>query len=280
MANRAGGEAARGDFFLLAGCVAIALLALALPRPWAQGLSAALRSTALRPMVVLQARAAGDFTARFRLTAIQHDLDSLALMIQDAGAVRHENDNLRALAALRTRLSLAYVAAEVLHRPAATDRRMLLIDVGTLAGVDSFAAVVTAEGLLGAVWSADRSASSVMTWAHPEFRASAVTGDGRVLGLIQPSAVLEGRQPLLELRGVALRDSLRLGTVVYTSGLGGVFPRGIPVGTVTAIGQDEMGYERVYRIRPFVNPGSVSHVLVLTAPHDSLFLPLPGGELP
>lgn len=280
MAQRGGGETARGDFLLLAGCVAIALLALALPRPWAQGLSTALRSTALRPMVLLQARAAEDFTARFRLTAIQHELDSLALLIQDAGAVRQENDNLRGLAALRSRLSQAYVAAEVLHRPAATDSRMLLLDVGTAVGVDSFAAVVTAEGLLGAIWSAGRSASSVMTWAHPEFRASAVTGDGRVLGLIQPSSVVEGRQPLLELRGVALRDSLRLGTVVYTSGLGGVFPRGIPVGTVTAIGQDEMGYERVYRIRPFVNPGRVSHVLVLTAPRDSLFLPLPGGELP
>jgi rod shape-determining protein MreC len=91
---------------------------------------------------------------------------------------------------------------------------------------------------------------------------------------------MEGRQPLLELRGVALRDSLALGTTVFTSGLGGVFPRGIPIGTVARIGRDELGYERVYLIRPFVNPGVVSHVLILTAPRDSTFLPLPGGEGP
>lgn len=280
MRRRAGRETPRGDLFLFAGCVALALIALALPRSWAQGLTAALRSTAFRPMVALQTRAAEDLTARFRLKGIQQQRDSLALVIQQQGALRQENDNLRSLVELRQRLVHPYVAAEVLHRPASTEGRMLLVGAGTAVGVDSFAAVVTSDGLLGAVWNAGPRTSSVMTWSHPEFRASAVTGDGRVLGLIQPSPAMEARQPLLELRGVALRDSLTIGTKVYTSGLGGVFPRGIPIGVVARIGRDELGYERVYLVRPFVNPGVVSHVLILTAPRDSTFLPLPGGEGP
>jgi len=253
------------------------LIALALPRPWVQGLTAGLRTTALRPLVLLQTRAAQDFTARFRLTTIQRQRDSLALAVQEHAAVRQENANLRSLIGLRQRLSRPYVGAEVLHRPTATDARMLLVGAGTSGGVEAFAAVVTADGLLGVVWSAGAGASSVMTWAHPEFRASAVTGDGAVSGMVQPSAVVEGRQPLLQLRGVALRDSLPLGTIVYTSGLGGVFPRGVPIGSVSAVGREEMGYERIYQLRPFVNPGLVSHVLLLTAPRDSLFLALPGG---
>lgn len=280
MGRRAGRETARGDLFLFAGCVALALIALALPRSWAQGLTAALRNTAFRPMVILQTRAAEDLTARFRLKGIQLQRDSLALAIQQQAALQQENDNLRSLVGLRQRLVHPYVAAEVLHRPASTEGRMLLVGAGRSVGVDSFAAVVTADGLLGAVWNAGPTTSSVMSWAHPEFRASAVTGDGRVLGMVQPSPSMEGRQPLLELRGVALRDSLTLGTKVFTSGLGGVFPRGIPIGTVARIGRDELGYERVYLIRPFVNPGFVSHVLILTAPRDSTFLPLPGGEGP
>ncbi len=280
MGRRAGRETARGDLLLFVGCVALALIALVLPRQWAQGLTATLRTTAFRPMVILQDRAAEDLTARFRLKGIQQQRDSLALAIQQQGALRQENDNLRSLVTLRQRLARPYVAAEVLHRPASTEGRMLLVGAGTTVGVDSFAAVVTAEGLLGAIWNAGPTSSSVMTWVHPEFRASAVTGDGRVLGLVQPSPAMEGRQPLLELRGVALRDSLTIGTTVFTSGLGGVFPRGIPIGTVAKIGRDELGYERVYLIRPFVNPGIVSHVLILTAPRDSMFLPLPGGEGP
>lgn len=277
MGRRGGHETARGDLLLLAGCVAFGLVAMALPRPWVQGLITSLRQTALRPIVMLQERATEDFSARFRLRGIQGQHDSLALRLQEEATLLQENANLRALLDLRPRLPRPYLAAEVLHRPTLTDSRMLLIGVGKRVGVDSFAAVVTAEGLLGTVWSVGQHASSVMTWAHPEFRASAVTAEGGVLGVIQPSSVLANQQPLLELRGVALRDSLPLGTIVYTSGLGGVFPRGIPIGTVSEVGQDELGYERIYQVRPFVNPGAVWHVLVLTAPRDSVFLPIPGG---
>ncbi len=279
MGRRAGHDTARGDLLLLAGCVAFALIAMALPQPWVQGLTTSIRRTALRPLVFLEERAKEDYSARFRLQGIQAQRDSFALEVQGHVTLGRENDNLRALLALRPRLSRPYLPAEVLHRPTLTDSRMLLIGVGTRVGVDSFAAVVTADGLLGTVWSVGPNASSVMTWSHPEFRASAVTAEGGVLGLVQPSSVLENQQPLLELRGVALRDSLALGTIVYTSGLGGVFPRGIPIGTVSAVGQDELGYERIYQVRPFVNPGAVWHVLVLTAPRDSVFLPIPGGEV-
>ena len=143
MGRRAGRETARGDLFLFAGCVALALIALALPRSWAQGLTAALRNTAFRPMVILQTRAAEDLTARFRLKGIQLQRDSLALAIQQQAAMQQENDNLRSLVGLRQRLVHPYVAAEVLHRPASTEGRMLLVGAGRSVGVDSFAAVVT-----------------------------------------------------------------------------------------------------------------------------------------
>jgi hypothetical protein len=55
-----------------------------------------------------------------------------------------------------------------------------------------------------------------------------------------------------------------LGTLVLSSGLGGVFPKGIPVGTVIGTVREEAGWERVYRLRPAANPGSAAHVLVLT----------------
>ena len=62
----------------------------------------------------------------------------------------------------------------------------------------------------------------------------------------------------LELRGVPYRDSVPLGTLVLSSGLGGVFPKGIPVGTVIGTVREEAGWERVYRLRPAANPGSAA----------------------
>ncbi len=275
MRDRGRQGAGRGDLLLLAVCTGLALIALAMPRPWSSTLVAAIRRTVLSPVVSVQNRAEQDRTARFSLETIQHARDSLAQVALATAAVRQENNNLRSLLGLRARIARAYVSTEILHRPTPIDPRMLLLGDGTDDGVQLFDPVVTADGLLGFVWSVGRVSAAALTWRHPEFRASAVTGDGRVLGIVAPTNPGDGDQVLLQLRGVALRDSLAAGTVVYTAGLGGVYPRGIPIGTVREVGIDALGYERLYVVVPFVNPGTVSHAIVLTTPRDSLFLPLP-----
>jgi rod shape-determining protein MreC len=58
--------------------------------------------------------------------------------------------------------------------------------------------------------------------------------------------------------------------MVLSSGLGGVYPKGIPVGTVTGLAGERAGWERVYRLQPAANPGSVAHVLVLVVPGSDL----------
>lgn len=276
MRDRGGHGAARRDAYLLAVCTGLALVALAMPLVWSASLVASVRRSVLRPLVAMQARAEQDRTARFSLVAIQFSRDSLAQIVLAGDAVRQENDNLRELVGLRARVTRPYVAAEVLHRPTPTDSRMLLLGDGQVKGIEPFDPVVTAEGLVGYVWNAGPHSAATLTWQHPEFRASAVTGDGRVLGMISPMTSGEYGQVVLQLRGVALRDSLALGTMVYTAGLGGVYPRGIPIGSVVTVELDALGYERVYRVMPLVNPGMISHVIVITTPRDSLFLPLPG----
>ena len=275
MRTRGGQGAAQSDLLLLGICVAVALTALALPSNWSAGLSASIRRTVLRPLIAAQTRAEQDRLARFDLAAIQFSRDSLAQIVLQTASVREENDNLRSLFALQGRVVRPFVATEVLHRPTPVDPRMLLLGGGGRRGIAAFDPVVTAEGLVGYVWSVGPGSSSALTWQHPEFRASAVTGDGRVLGIVSPTTPSEGGHVILQLRGVALRDSLELGAVVYTAGLGGVYPRGIPIGTVRDVVLDALGYERIYLVWPFVNPGRASHVSVITAPRDSVFLPLP-----
>lgn len=276
MRDRGGHGAARRDAYLLAICAGLALMALAMPRPWAASLVAGVRRSVLRPLVAVRARAEQDRTARFSLEAIQSTRDSLAQIVLAGEAVRQENVNLRELVGLRERIRHPYVPAEVLHRPTPTDARMLLLGNGQSDGIEAFDPVVTADGLLGYVWSVGPHSAATLTWQHPEFRASAVTGDGRVLGMVSPTTSGDLGQVVLQLRGVALRDSLALGTMVYTAGLGGVYPRGIPIGSVESVDLDALGYERVYRVMPLVNPGMVTHVIVITTPRDSVFLPLPG----
>ena len=275
MREYGGREETRGDLLLFAVCIGVALVALVLPDSWSQALAAGVRRTVLRPIVLMSEKGRANNEARFRLVGIERSRDSLALLVQGTAITRRENDNLRSLIALRQRIAHPYVAAEVLHRALPTDQRTLLIGGGSIDGVTEFDPVVSPEGLLGYVWRTGPRSAVVMTWSHPDFRASAVTSDAAVLGVIMAAPAPDGRQPMLQLTGVPFRDSLPLGTEVFTAGLGGVYPRGIPVGKVVSAEIDPFGYERVYRVMPFANPGTASHVLVLTAPRDSLFLELP-----
>ncbi len=280
MRGSPGQDAARTDFFLFTGCIALALLALALPRSWSFSIAAALRQTVLRPVVAIQARANQDRTSRFSLHSVERSRDSLAVLVQQQDALRRENDNLRGLVGVRARLTTASVSAEVLHRPTVTDARMLLLDAGSASGVRNFDPVVTAEGLIGYIVSTGPHSSSALTWANPDFAASAMTADGRVSGFIHPAPGLNASGPTLELTGVALRDSLPRGTSVLTAGAGGTFPRGIPVGRIVSMAPEVNGYGGIYRVIPFASPGAASHVIILISPRDSVFpapsrLPLP-----
>ncbi|MES1259877.1 MAG: rod shape-determining protein MreC [Gemmatimonadota bacterium] len=269
-----GQEAARSDVLMFVGCVSLALVALALPRSWALSVASGLRQTALRPIVALEARAERDRRARFALAGVEHTSDSLSILAQQQAALRRENEILRGIAGVRAGLSHPGVSAEVLHRPTVTDSRMLLLDVGAAEGVQMFDPVVTADGLIGSIVTTSAHNSSALTWANPDFAASAITSDGSVSGFVHPSTSGIGPNTILELQGIPLRDSLANGTIVMTAGSGGTYPRGIPIGRIVGIGREVNGYDRIYRVIPFAAPGEASHVIVLTSPRDSLYLKL------
>jgi rod shape-determining protein MreC len=252
----------RRDTVLFILCLGLSIVTLFSPRAWGYGLADTLRETVLAPLVWLQARAEEGRTSRARFKAVAAQRDSAAYLAQFLPSLRAENERLRQLLRLSQRLNTSYVPAEVLHQPQATDGRTLLLSVGSRQGISPFNPVIAPEGLIGVILSVTPRSSIAMSWAHPEFRVSAFTVTGNALGVVAPSSEGNG-DGVLELRGVPYRDSVPLGTLVLSSGLGGVFPKGIPVGTVTGTVREEAGWERVYRLRPAANPGSTTHVLIL-----------------
>jgi rod shape-determining protein MreC len=268
----------RRDTVLFVACLALSLVGLLSPAAWGRGVSEGLRDTVLLPLVWLQTHAEEGRTSRERLRAITLQRDSAAYLAQGLPTLLAENERLRQLLALSRRLSTPYVAAEVLHQAQATDGRTLLLNVGTKEGISEFDPVVAPEGLIGVVLSASEHTSIVMTWAHPEFRVSAFTVTGNANGLVAASPSGTVGEGALEFRGVPYRDSVPAGTLVLSSGLGGVYPKGIPVGSVTGVIREQAGWERVYRLLPAANPGSAAHVLVLVANADADLAPAFPGD--
>lgn len=253
----------RWDTVAFVVCLALAAVARVAPDGVQEVMAAGTRLTVLAPLLAIQHQAELFRTYRTRLTGVMADRDSMAMAAMDVTALREENDRLRELLALAPRLQTEFVSAEVLHQAGPADGLTLLLSAGSAQGIHSLAPVLAPKGLIGVVRSADRTHAVAIGWQNPDFRASAMTLDGEVFGIVAPSAAGGAGAPLLELTGVPFGQRVAPGTRLYTAGFGAVYPRGIPIGEVIGEGRETEGLSRTYLVQPAAHPASVSHVIVL-----------------
>ncbi|MCC7052328.1 MAG: rod shape-determining protein MreC [Gemmatimonadaceae bacterium] len=256
----------RTDLALLGAAVACALAALVLPTAARDRVQGALRSSVVAPLVSAQAWAERGRSAISDHGRLITRVDSLALASQAVEPLRSENDRLRALLGLGQRLGWGFVATELLHPPRGGDEHVVLLAAGSAAGVRAFSPLVVPEGLIGMVTSAAANSATAILWTHPDFRVSATTTDGAAFGIVAAHLGSGADRFLLEMRGVPFRSELKPGTLIVSSGLGNVFPRGIPIGVVLRETKTIEGWARTYLIRPIVSPDDASAAVVLLPP--------------
>ena len=259
----------RVDFLLFIGCLIAAAVALVLPLQMRDPLAEVLRRSVVAPLVNLQSNAERWHAAWQLSEERTARLDSAVMRGFNAVALQSENDELRKLLGLGARLHTGFVPAEAVHNAVREDVvTTLTLTAGTRAGIKVYSPVVSPEGVVGLVQTADPSISIAILFSHPDFRASAMSGDGTSFGIVYPhlqQSLSGSGEYLLELRGVPFRTTLPAGTMIYTSGLGGTFPRGIPIGSVLRELKTAEGWTRTYLLQPSVNPAKVNSVMVLTS---------------
>ncbi|HEY0969533.1 MAG TPA: rod shape-determining protein MreC, partial [Gemmatimonadales bacterium] len=276
MPRTAVSQGGRADAVMAMILAVLALAGLVVPAKVRDPVAAAVRRSVGVPLVALQERA-----ERTRMSFLAHDstsriIDSLALRTSDISALEAENERLRALLGLGARVRWGFLVTDAspgtpdggfVSADALGDRSLgrevtLTLDVGSRSGVAPYLPVVAPAGLVGRVRTVDPTTSLVTLYSHEDFRASAMTSDQRVVGIVRPHLGDEGDY-LLEMGGVEVRNQLEPGTVIYTSGLGGTFPAYIPVGVVLRELDRDALWERTYLLRPMVRPGDIRSVLVL-----------------
>jgi rod shape-determining protein MreC len=271
---RTGRISSRTDVVLFGACVALSLLAMALPIQVREPVASALRRTLVAPLLKLQ-----EGSERWRaayLSSQREELkrDTLALAAARVPTLENENDRLRKLLGLGSGLKWGFIPAEALQGRGRAEDFTVTLSAGSNAGVRERSLVVAPEGIVGLVQTVDPTLSLAILFAHPDFRVSAMSADGSAFGIVQPhvtssgssrdQAFLRSERYLLEMRGVPFRATLKPGAVVYSSGLGGIYPKGIPVGVVMGEIKTTEAWARTYILRPAVNPAELSAVMILT----------------
>lgn len=237
-----------------------------MPDVYKDGLGHAVRATLLRPFTAVQ-RGAADRAGRYAdAAALRAERDSLASFLVGQATLAAENRQLRQLLGFRERLTYSYVAAETSPMAGPGADGTYRLSAGRRDGVLDGAPVITAEGLAGQVGQLGGESSTMLAWTHPNFRVSVMTVDGETYGVAEPLPGPGGGEEMLGFSPVAFHTAPDTGTLIVTSGDGGVYPRGIPVGRVAASGTDPRGWQRIYYVRPLVSPAQLGHVLVLGPP--------------
>jgi rod shape-determining protein MreC len=237
-----------------------------LPPAHQQPVREAIRGTVLRPFLAFQVQIAERRNRMADITVIRSQRDSLAALAAAQATLAEENRRLRSLLGLAGRAGEEFVPADLLRLGVGAAESTFMIAAGADQGVRVGSPVIAPEGLLGMVREVEPNRAHAIDWTHPDFRVGAMTAEGDAYGMVEPRRGRYREEDLLALTGAPFHTDIRPGRRIVTSGRGGVYPRGILVGTVIGIEEADTGWRKSYLIRPAVRPEAATQVLVGVAP--------------
>ncbi len=183
----------------------------------------------------------------------------LALEVYRLEEVKRQNERLESLLNFVQRAPVEFVACRVVSGGLGEKANIFVIDKGAEHGLTVNLPVLVPEGLVGKTIEVDKRWSVVQLFTHPDFRVS-VKPSGKEERMIAGA----GPGGTLSLYNIPIRSSLETGDLIVSSGMGGIFPKGIPVGRVTELKrEEERGIQMRAELEPVVNLDRVSEVLVL-----------------
>jgi rod shape-determining protein MreC len=187
-----------------------------------------------------------------------------ALAVQNT-AIARENDQLHSLLGWQQQAPWKLKLANVVLRDPANWWHTVQIDLGSRDGLRENLPVLTADGLVGRVSAVGLTRSQVVLIGDPNCRVSAlVDNPAHDTGIIGAGGPVD--TALVELTYLSGGANLKPGQNVFTSGLGGVFPKGIPLGQVVDSRPVEFGLYTEARVKLSVDLGALEQVWVLLNP--------------
>jgi rod shape-determining protein MreC len=155
----------------------------------------------------------------------------LSQISQQYLALKHENERLRELLSSRSRLSADVLIAELVSVVPTLDTHQIVIDKGSNSGVYIGQAVLDSEGLFGQVVEVSPITSRVLLITDTRHAVPVEVNRNGVRSIAGGT----GRMDELVLEHVPVTADITEGDLLVSSGLGGRFPRGYPVGTVESV---------------------------------------------
>lgn len=191
-------------------------------------------------------------------------LDEFATVQAEVTTLRTENAELKEIVGKTDSLrDYNPIQATVIARNPDQWEEKIILDKGTNSGVQENMAVITAQGLIGKVILTTPLTSTVelVSTQNPNYRVSAMVigGNEDVFGLIEG---FDAEREELLLKRIDADIDIKEGQQVISSGLGGIFPRGLVIGEITEVAIDEFGLTKLAYVRPAADFMLLDHVMI------------------
>lgn len=268
------------SFLYWAALIAAAIILLNLPAAATGRLRGAVRE-ALAPLhgalarMALRAReTAGHLRGLGGLVGENRRMaEELALLrrrVHDLSALEAENEDLRAQLGFRRADRRPLLPAEVIARDPAGWWQTVRLDRGARDGLRPDLAVITTDGLIGRTIEVSARTADVLLISDPNSRVSVRLPRTDAVGVLVGAGARPSGRVACRLDFVHRHLPVKPGDEVVTSGLGGVFPRGLVVGYVEAVYTDEQGLYRYAEVIPRADLGQLRYVFVLPPEADPM----------
>jgi rod shape-determining protein MreC len=170
------------------------------------------------------------------------------------------------------------VAATITGADPSDRFRTVTINKGTQHGIDKGFAVIAGAGVVGQIVTTSPHAARVLLLDDHSSGVDALVLRSRARGIVEG-----GSDAGCRLKYVKRPEDLRVGDRVVTSGLDGIFPKGLPIGEIVRLGDEQHGLYQTAEIRPLVDFSKLEEVLVVAPPPREVPPPAtrqPEGEQP
>lgn len=184
--------------------------------------------------------------------------------VRDAQGMEQENQELRAMLNLmKTENKLDLVAAQVIAKDPSNWYSSFTINKGTNDGIQKNQPVLTAnKELVGQVYKVGSSWAEIITILDPDSGVGSLIERSKDIGIVEGDASLR-HQGLCRLGYLSRETDIEIGDYVETSGMGGIYPKGLLIGTVLDIREDNTNMSKYATIKPIVELGKLTQVCVL-----------------
>ena len=193
-----------------------------------------------------------------QLAALEAQNEELKARLAELEEAELENQRLQALVQFADENDLASLGARVIGQPTSTWEGVFTINRGSVDGVEPGMPVVAAQGLVGQVVSVTPYASTVRLITDQQSGVAAMVQSSRTPGIVRGSVSQALTMEYLDRASLPV-----IGDVVITSGIGGVYPKGIVIGDIIQVDDQrgELHPDIVVRSRVPIN--EIEEVLVL-----------------